>query len=518
MHAAASLVAALPRPGRRAVTMVADAARRTISRRSFLGVVAGTATAGCSHPRRTAIPGVRTAGPAPAGARKPIAIGCIAPFTGPDAAVGNRAEAALAVALAHIDNDLAGSYLGYHPTVVHSDAPLTAADGIKAYRDLTAQKVDAILWCGAPGLEEALPDIVRDLLPVIAVGTDLQGRVPFDAQVPDLSTPAASGLPVFQTAVPDTAAVDLLLDYAHRDRGFGRVALLFSTTSHRGMDVYFDAACKHWGVANAGVIGFDSAGGAADLMPPVQALKGTGAPAVVVLGSAREAAAAAVALDAIGARYVDSATARSGAFHPMLLGGARSVGDALFARAAAGHAAVGSVGAGALVEFAGLPEFPLRDWFRRFPPKSGGAVMIGGEEGPVDGLAAIVTAAARAGSKDGADLVAALESGVEVTFASSVPFSFGTGRHLALATEDLVLTSLEVPPGGPYNLGQEWAKGYLPAGFLGPDLLVDFTLDRNRRAHQATMDAILAGRFGISARPDYQDNNPGKVAACRSVH
>ncbi|GAC1517642.1 MAG: hypothetical protein NVS1B12_04530 [Acidimicrobiales bacterium] len=500
------------------VTMAGDGARRSMSRRTFLAAGSGVLATACSHGARRRAPGVRTQGPVPAGSRKPLVIGCIAPFSGPDAAVGNRVQAALAAALAHIDNDLGGSYLGFHPTVVQGDAPLTAADGVKAYRELTAQKVDAVLWCGSPGLEEALPDIVRDLLPVIAVATDLQGRVPFDGQVPDLSTSAAAGLPIFQTAVPDTAAVDLLLDYAHRDRGFDRAALLFSTTSHRGMDVYFDAACKHWGIANAGMIGFDSAGGAADLMPPVQALKGTGAPAVVMLGSAREAGAAAVALDAIGARYIDAATAQGGPWHPMLLGGPRSVGDGLFARAAAGHAAIGSVGAGALLEFAGLPEFPMRDWLRRFPPKVGGGTMIGGEQGPADGLAAIVTAAARAGSKDGADIVAALESGVQVVFASSVPFSFAAGRHLALASDELVLGSLEVPPGGPYNLGQEWAKGYLPPGYLGPDLLVDFTLDPNRRAHPATMDAMLAAHLGISARPDYQDNNPGKIAACRAVH
>lgn len=495
--------------------VAASGRRGSISRRSFLASALGAAAFGCSHGTRHPLPGVRPQASAASGAHKPLIIGCIAPLSGPDAAVGKRAQAALAVALAHIEHDLGGSYLGYHPTVVPSDAPLTAADGIKAYRDLVAQKVDAILWCGAPGLEQALPDIVRDLLPVVAVGTDLQGRVPFDTQVPDLTSTAASGLPIFQTAVPDTAAVDLLLQYAHQDRGFERVALLYSNSSYPGMDAYFEAATKHWGVTNAGIVGFDSANGTADLVPPVQALKGTGAHAVIVVTSAREAGAAAVALDAAGARYVDTATARGPGFHPMILGGPRAVGDALFARAAAGHAAVGAVSVGSLVEFAGLPEYPMRDWFLRF---GAGATMLGGEEGPADGLATIVTAAAHAGSKDGADIVASLEGGIEVVFASSVPFRFAAGRHLAPIDDDLVLTTLEVPPGGPYNLGQEWARGYLPNGFVGPDLLVDFTVDRNRRAHPETVSALLAAHIGTSARPDYQDNNPGKVAACRAVH
>lgn len=488
--------------------------RRSVLAAGVTGFMAACTRGATKH----RAPGVRDQGLAASGAHKALKIGCVAPFSGPDAAVGTRVQASLAAALAHIDNDLGGSFLGYRPTVVRADAPMSGADGVKAYRDLSARKVDAILWCGSPGLEESVPDIVRDLLPVIAVGTDLQGRAPFNPQIPDLSTTAASGLPIFQTAVPDTAAIDLLLHYVGQDRGFDRVALLFSTTSHPQIDIYFDAACKHWGVANAGAVGFDSAAGSADLGPPVQALKASGAPAVIMMTSAREAGAAAVVLDAMGSRYVDSAVARGPGFHPMILGGPRAVGDALFARSAAGHAPVGAVSVGALIEFAGFADFPMRDWIHRFSPTADGGVMIGGEEGPADGLAAIVTAAARAASTDGADIVAALESGAAMSFASSVPFHFAADRHLAVTPDDLVLTTLEVPPGGPYNLGQEWSKGYLPPGFVGPDLLIDFTLDANRRAHPRTVAAMLAGRIGTSARPDYQGGDAGRIAACRAVH
>jgi len=488
-----------------------------LTRRGLLGLGAAGLLGACSRGSARRRPGVRNPNTA-SGAHKPLVVGCVAPFTGPDAAVGDRVKASLSAALAHIDADLGGSFLGFHPTVIRADAPLTGADGVKAYRDLVAQKVDAILWCGSPGLEETVPDIVRDLLPVIAVATDLQGRAPFNSQIPDLGTAAASSFPVFQTAVPDTAAIDLLLRYVRQDRGFDRAALLFSTSSHPLYDVYWDAACKHWGVGNAGAVDFDSANGTADLMPPVQALRGTNAQAVVIMASAREAGAAAVALDGIGARYVDATTAHGPGFHPMVLGGPRAVGDALFARAAAGHASVGSVSVGTFVEFPGFPAFPMRDWIRRFRPETDGGAMIGGEEGPADGLAAIVAAAANASSIDGADIIAALENGIEVAFASAVPFTFAADRHLASTGDDLVLTTLEVPPGGPYNLGQEWAKGYLPPGFVGPDLLPDFTLEANRKAQPAVVAALLDARLGTSARPEYQGSDPGRVAACRAVH
>ncbi|GAC1592436.1 MAG: hypothetical protein NVS3B21_12150 [Acidimicrobiales bacterium] len=491
----------------------------TVSRRGLLGFGAAAVVAACTgrSARRAPVPGVRAQRPS-LGGRKPLTIGCIAPFTGPRAAVGDRVQSSLAAAVAHIDHDLDGSYDGYRPRIVRADAPLTGADGQKAYAELLSQKVDAILWCGSPGLEESIPDIVRDLMPVIAVGTDLQSRAPFNPRVPDMTTLAASGSPIFQTAVPDTAAVDLLLEYARIDRAFESAALLFSITTHPNMDVYFDAACKRLAMRNAGMVGYDGAGGNPDMGPPVASLRGTGAQVVVILAPANEAGATVAALDAMGSRYADASVARGPGFHPMVLGGPRSVGDAIFARSAAGHAPVGAVSVGAIGEFAGLPRFPLRDWASRLASSPERRVLAGGEQGPADGLAAIVTAAARAASTDGADLVAALESGVQISFASSVPFHFGADRHLAVTAGDLTLTTLEVPPGGPYNLGREWSEGFLPPGFVGPDLLLDFTFDRNRRAHPQVMDEILAARVGTSCRPEYQGGDPGKIAACRAVH
>jgi hypothetical protein len=444
-----------------------------------------------------------------------MVVGCIAPFSGPYAAVGQIVSAALAAATGHIDHDLRGSYGGYRPTIVKADAPLTAADGQRAYAQVMSRRVDAILWCGAQGLAESLPAIVADLVPVIAVGTDLQGRVPADGHVPDLGTAASAGFPVFQTSVPDAVAVDLLLRYASTDRRFTRAALVWSTSSAPGADGMFAAACAKHGIANVGTPGYDSSAGPPSMSGVANVLRSVKAEAVVVIGSALETAALATVLDQMGATYVDTPTAKGPRFAPMLLGVPAAAASALFTRTAGVHAARGTGAASTLGAVVGLPDAPLRDWVRRFVPGYNGGLPQGGEDGPADALAALLGAAATARSSAAADVIAALELSAPVQFATSVPWTFGPDRHLSVVADDLTMQSVEYQPETRYQLGRDWGTLF-PIGYRAPDLLVDFTLGPNRQAHPAVLSQVLAMRFGISGA--YQGGDPAKISACAAVH
>jgi hypothetical protein len=163
----------------------------------------------------------------------------------------------------------------------------------------------------------------------------------------------------------------------------------------------------------------------------------------------------------------------------------------------------------------GLPRLPIRDWLGRFVPGYG--ILRGGEDGPADAVAALLTAAGAARSTAGADLVAAIETAGPSAFATPVPVGFGPARHLAAARGDVALFALEYLPELRYDLGREWGQVFR-AGDRTPDLLIDPTLDANRSAHPDVMGEVTDGRYGISSQPSYQDGDPVKMAACHAIH
>jgi len=438
-------------------------------------------------------------------------------MSGPYASIGATVSASLAAAMGHIKSDLGGVYQGYRPTIVMADAPLTAGDGQAAYAQLTARHVDAILWCGAQGLAESLDTIVADLRPIIAVGTDLQSRVPANGQVPDLTTTSGAGFPVFQTSVPDVGAIDLLLEYAANDRGFSRAGLIFSSSSSPGCDTVFAAFCQKWGLSDAVTIGYDNTAGTPDLSDAVRAMRHAEAEAVVVVGAAEDAVAVAGLLDEIGSRYVDTPTTKADRFVPMLLGSPSATSTAVFAAGAGLHAARGTIGASSIGAVVGLPDAPMRRWIAQFVPTYNGGFPRGGEDGPADALAALLAAAAVAESTQGADLVAALESGFNIQFATSAVSQFGPGQHLSVTNGDLCLQTLESSPETEYDLGQDWGPIF-PTGYRGSDLLVDFTQARNSAAQPAVMTQLLSLRYGISSQAAYQQDDPAKMQACAAIH
>jgi ABC-type branched-subunit amino acid transport system substrate-binding protein len=486
----------------------------TIDRRRFLAAAGAAVVAGCSG-RRRARPAPRSVSrpPAPSGPGTPFTVGVVAPFSGPYAAVGQVVSAAMVATSRHIDADLGGSFEGYRPVFTTADAPLTSDDGRRAYSDLVRRRVDAIAWCGSPGLVESLPDIVADLVPVIAAGTDLQTRVFDDKRVPDLTTKDAAGFPVFQTSLADFGAIDVLVDYARTDRRFDRLALVYSTNGSPSANHAFDRACTTRGVTNVAEAGFDSTTGPPDLTATVARLKETRAQAVVVVGAAPDAVALVGALDAAGARYVDTPTAKGAGFAPMVLGVPGATATAVFARGAGTHAAKGTVAASLLDGVVGLPGSSMRDWVRRFSPGYNGGLPQGGEQGLADAVAAFLTAAAVARSTAAPDIIAGLESGVPIQFSTGRSFHFGPDRHLSSAVDDDVcLQALEYQPEPRYNLGRDWGTVF-PLGYRAMDLLVDYSR-RNRPGLQ--LDAVVAARYGLSSA--YQDGNAARAAAFSAVH
>jgi ABC-type branched-subunit amino acid transport system substrate-binding protein len=484
-----------------------------LTRRALLGGAGAVALGACSGgQRRTATP--RAAPPSRSGPGHPLVVGVITPLSGPYAYIGRMVTAALAATTRHIDADLGGSLAGYRPAVVTADAPLTAADGQQAYTHLKGRNVNAVLWCGAPGLAEVLPAIVGDLTPVIAVGTDLQGLAASDPNVPDLVSSDANGFPVFQLAVPMSAAFDVLAAYAATDRRLARTGVVWSAAS-AGADKVWATACANHHLEPLASPSFDASGGPPDLSGAVLALRAADVQFVVFVGAAPDAAHLATGLDFVGGRYIDTPTTRQGGFRPMLAGVAGATGTTVFASLGGPHAAKGTISVTNLGGATGLPSLPIRDWLNRFVVGYG--VPHGGEDGPADAVALLLTAAGAARSTAGADLVAAIEAQGALAFATPVPVGFTPDRHVAPAGGDVALLTLESTPEPRYELGREWGQVF-HAGDRTPDLLLDPTFAANRAAHPDLMGQVTAGRYGISSQASYQEGDPAKMAACHAVH
>jgi ABC-type branched-subunit amino acid transport system substrate-binding protein len=492
----------------------AASSRPFMSRRRLLGVTGAAAVLGACSGGGHKARGAAAATSRPTGPGHPLVVGVITPMTGPYAAVGQVAMAGLTAASRHIDVDLGGALRGYRPVIVTADAPLLAADGQRAYAQLKVKNVDAILWCGAPGLAETVPSIVADLTPVIAVGTDLQAHAATNPTVPDMSSADAGGFPVFQIAVPMADAFDLLAAYASNDRGFQRSAVVWRSAD-AGADVAWAKACANHGLGAEVAPSFDTSAGPPNMTGVAAGLAFADVQFVAIVGAAADAAALVSHLDAIGARYTDTPSARAKGFRPMIAGIAGATGTATFTTLAGAHAAKGTVAAATLGAAMGLPRVPIRDWVARFVPGYG--PVRGGEDGTADAMAALLAAAGAARSTAGADLVAALEAGGQPPFATEIAVGFAADRHVAPRSGDLALLTIEGLPESRYDLGREWGTLFR-VGQRVPDLLIDPTLAANRVAHPDVMSNVLAQGYGISSQSLYQQGDPAKIAACRAIH
>lgn len=437
------------------------------------------------------------------GGTKKVKIGVIGPFSGPGAFIGRIINKSFNAGLDEIER--IGGIGGFVPELLIRDAGLEAANGVKAYQEFAGDDdVIGVLWCGAPGLQEALGQIARDNLPVIAVFNDVQTL--------GLLYPKGAARSVFQMIQADEQAIDLLADYAANDRGYTRAAMIYDTVLEEGSNKAFEKSCAQYGIENVGVEQFKF--GDSDFGPQVQRLKRSGCHAVFIWGLAPETALIAKAIDAVGGAYVDSATAKKASpWAPHIMGSPGGTAEKTWVKLAGKSARPGTLSTWHVGGLVSNPSFPIRDWVKKYLDED----VTGGEDSPLNGLAMLLQAADQAGSTKREAIIEALESGAEFKFASPVGYSFTKDRHLALEKDDMLLVSLERPPEDPpYTLGKEFEEVFEP-GYEGPTHFVDFTLEANRRKHPEVIEEVLDRGYGTYCGADRQAD-AAAVDACRAIH
>lgn len=427
-----------------------------------------------------------------------VKIGVIAPFSGPGAFIGDVVNRSFDAALAEVENR--GGLAGFRPEIVKKDGSLFPSQALEVYQELVADpEIIGVLWCGNPGLVEALSNIERDGVPLIAVFNDLQSD---GLLYPD------GPRNVFQMIQADIQAMNLLGGYCKNDRGYESVGLLFDTLTQAGTDATFEQAMAEQGLTNAGIERFTIGDG--DFGPQLQRLRDTNCDALFVWGLAEETALIAKALADLDAAYVDGETARGADWHPHLMGSPGGLGEKAWAEQAGSAARPGTLTTWYVGGLVTNPTHPIRDWALRYND----VTVTGGEDAPANGMAALLVAAEFAGSTDREAIVEALEQ-VEVTFASPVSMSWTPERHHVLEQEDLVIITLErSDTENPYELGAEF-DDVLAEGYVGPVLLVDPTFEVNQEKHPEVMSEIAELSYGTSC--ERQETDEAREA-CRATH
>jgi hypothetical protein len=382
-----------------------------------------------------------------------------------------------------------GGVRGRPLEVLFRDAGAEPGAGAKLYAELVSQpETVGILWCGAPGLAQMVPQI-RDGVPLVAVFEDLFSEGEFRA------SPQGSSL--FQVQVPAVYVLDALASYAADDRGYRSAALLHDTDFDReGTNRrQFEQAFTRAGIDVVAVEAFTSDD--ADYGPQLQRLQ-TAAPQVLFIdGLPVNAADIALSLDELGASYIDTPTAKGPEWHPHIFGSARAFSDGTWANLAGEAAKVGTVTGGHLGGLAYLPTFEIGSWMSELLGKD----PLGGEELPADGLATIVRGVEAAGTTRREALIRAIEGLDSMAFAS-VPFGYTSGRHVAFGPEDVIILTLErlrgpAPTSPPYELGREWSAGNIFAGTAAAFThLVRPTLAANRNSHPDVVATLLEEGYG----------------------
>lgn len=417
----------------------------------------------------------------------PFTVGVIAPFSGPSSSTGSLVTNGLEASVRHLNaiDRLRGRPL----EVLLRDAGADPGAGVQLYEELASQpEIFGILWCGVPGLTQVLPQI-RDGLPLIAVFEDQFSEGELLA-----STPGSS---LFQVQMPQVYVLDALAGYAADDRGYTSAALLHDTSFDREGTIrrQFEEAFTRAGIDVVAVEPF--AAGGTDYGPQLQRLQ-TAAPHVLYIdGLPADAADIALALDALGASYVDTPTAKGAQWRPHIFGSARAFGDGTWPDLAGESAKVGTVTGSHLGGLAYLPAFEIGTWMRQLLGKD----PLGGEELAADGLASILRGVEAAGTTDREGLIRAMER-IDSTAFASVPFGYTPDRHVAYGPEDVVIRTLERLRGPaltspPYDLGREWTAGNIFAGTAAAFThLVRPTLEANRQAHPDVMASVLDEAYG----------------------
>ena len=419
-----------------------------------------------------------------------LLVGVVAPFSGIGAFLGDIVDRSLDAAVRQVNRT--GGVGGRKVELVKRDTGIDPSAGPRVYADLAAKDVAGILWCGAVGFSQVLPQVKRDQMPLVAVFND-----PYSAGHlhPDGDR---AGRSVFQVLLPDAFAKAALADYAAHDRGYRTAAYLYDSLLDPGASARrrFERAFSAVGIEITGVETFSLLD--ADYGPQLQRLR-EGRPDVVYVDGVNTSTAGIVSqLADLDAAYVDSPAAKGPGWHPHVFGSPAGAGDRSWVELAGAKARIGTATAWHVGGLVYLPSFAIGGWMREHL----GREPTGGEEAAPDALAAVLAGVRKAGTTDHARVVDGMETAGPITFAS-LEFSFSRDRHLSRTADDVVLLVMERGAEGPaptepaYQLGREWADGGVFADVpAGPTQLVRPTLAANRRAHPAVVEQILADGYG----------------------
>ncbi|MFN8036676.1 MAG: ABC transporter substrate-binding protein [Acidimicrobiia bacterium] len=485
--------------------------RRDVDRRQFLGTlgkaaaavgafsVLGPACGGSSSKSSTKKSSTTAAGTsAPAtgtgsrdvsGMPKKVKVGVVAPFDGLGSFLGNIMERSLGPAMQHIKD--AGLFPGIEIELVKQNAKAEELEqgATKAYTALAADpEVIGIIWGTPYGLKTLAPVIQRDNTPVISVFGD---EWTFDRLYPQAPTRS-----LFQMLVPDKMAADKLLEYAAKDRKYASAALLHDSFVYPDMKYVAGLASKH-GIELVSEETFSLS--SADYGAQLGRLSSKKPHCMLIWGLAENTAGIVKQLDAVKAGYVDTPTAKSGEWHPHIMGSPGGTGERRWAQLAGPAAKSGSLTCWYASGFTvGLPQFPMYQWMSKYT----NTYPSGGEDIPPDALWALLESARVAKSIDRAAMVDALEH-FRGKFAG-LEFSFTKDRHLSIRDVDLALVSLERVSGPTktdpaYALGKEatetWPK--IDPEYAGPTLLVRPTLESMKSRLPDLAKVVLEQGYGV---------------------
>lgn len=424
------------------------------------------------------------------GASDSVKLGVIAPFSGPGAPMGAVVNNSLEASLKHLNST--GGIEGRKVELLLRDAGAEPDTGPRLYGELAGQAdMIGVLWCGALGLDQVLPRMRDDGMPVVTVFNDLQSR----GLLHPRST--ASGTSVFQMQLPSTDVYDTLAAYAADDRQYASAALLYDATlDPDGMAAQqFEDAFGRAGIDVKGVEPF--ATDDTDYGEALQRLADAAPQVLFIDGGPESTAAIVTALADRGAAYTDTPSAKATPWRPHVFGSPSATGTAGWADLAGEAASTGTISAGTVGGLRYLKTYAVGDWMRTFLGKQ----PTGGEQLPADALATLLEGMRKAGTTDHRRLVKGIETMGPKRFAS-VDFSYAADRHVAHTPDDVVILALErlrgpAPTEPPYQLGSEWSLGGAFANTAAtPTQLLRPTLEANRRAHPEVMDEVLRASLG----------------------
>lgn len=423
------------------------------------------------------------------GLPKRLKIGVVAPFDGLGKFLGDIVERSLAPALRAIADEELFPGITIELVKQNARAEDLATGTSKAYNALVSDpEIIGILWGTPFGLDTLQGALQRDNIPIISMISDEEtvGRL----------YPKGPARSVFQLLLPDRMAIDELLKYASSDREYESVALLHDNFLYPDMKYVESIATKH-DIELVGVEEFSIS--TADYGSQLGRTRDKKPHCLLIWGLAESTAGIVKQLDALGAGYVDTPSAKSGEWRPHIMGSPAGTGERRWAQLAGASAKTGSLTCWYAGGFGvGLPTFPIHQWSLKYANSR----PTGGEDIPANGLYALLESARMAKSTDRAAMVDALEH-FRGTFAS-LEFSFTADRHLAIREQDLALATLERVAGTPetdppYVLGKEARETYekVDQNYTGPTLLVRPSYERLRKAHPDLAELVLTEGYGI---------------------